>query len=151
MRNEKGQFIKGHKIINKNVLAEWRLSGGKTWNKGKKWSDKIKKRISQTNKRKGIEPKVKFIGFGQNHPRWKGGIGKERHMIMGRVEYKLWRNSVFERDNFTCIWCGKRGVKLNADHIKTWSDYPELRFAIDNGRTLCEDCHKKRHNFKELE
>ena len=59
------------------------------------------------------------------------------------MEYKLWRKAVFERDNYTCIWCGYKGNKLQADHIKPFADYPELRFAIDNGRALCVDCHKK--------
>jgi len=58
-------------------------------------------------------------------------------------EYKLWRTAVFERDDYTCIWCGIRGNYLNADHIKPFALFPELRFAIDNGRTLCVDCHKK--------
>lgn len=58
-------------------------------------------------------------------------------------EYKLWRKAVFERDDYTCIWCGQRGGYLNADHIKPFALFPELRFAIDNGRTLCVDCHKK--------
>ena len=146
MRDKKGLFRKGHKIINPNVLNDWRKSGGKPWNKGKPWPKETKEKISQTNKRKGIEPKIKFIGLGKHHPRWSGGSGTKRHQIMGRVEYRLWRIAVFERDNYTCICCGERGVKLNADHIKSWKDYPELRFAIDNGRTLCEDCHKKRHN-----
>jgi 5-methylcytosine-specific restriction endonuclease McrA len=72
-------------------------------------------------------------------------------IIRNSVEYKLWREAVFTRDNWTCIWCNKKGgwcktlkkkIVLNADHIKPFAHYPELRFAIDNGRTLCFDCHK---------
>ena len=51
--------------------------------------------------------------------------------------------SVFRRDNFTCVLCNKsKSGQLEADHIKPWCDFPELRFDIDNGRTLCRDCHK---------
>ena len=76
------------------------------------------------------------------------------------LEYRLWRESVFKRDNWTCVWCGARSSKgyeviLNVDHIKPFASYPELRFAIDNGRTLCKPCHettdtygKKIKNFK---
>lgn len=60
-------------------------------------------------------------------------------------EYSEWRNFVFKRDNYTCQHCRKIGVKLNAHHIKPWALYPKLRFNVDNGITLCEDCHKKLH------
>lgn len=60
---------------------------------------------------------------------------------MNSQEYKLWRKAIFERDNYSCIWC-KSNIKLQADHIKSFSQFPELRFAIDNGRTLCLECHK---------
>lgn len=40
-------------------------------------------------------------------------------------------------------WCFQKGGNLNADHIKPFSQFPELRFAINNGRTLCIDCHRK--------
>lgn len=80
---------------------------------------------------------------GEKHWNWQGGISSINQEIRNSIEYKLWRKSVFERDNYTCIWCGNNeSGSLNADHIKPFSLYPELRFAIDNGRTLCVDCHK---------
>lgn len=80
---------------------------------------------------------------GQNHYRWAGGKTAINKQIRKSLEYRLWREAVFQRDNYTCLWCGQRGVKLNADHIKPFALFPELRFAIDNGRTLCEPCHCK--------
>lgn len=75
---------------------------------------------------------------GENHWNWKGGVTKR---LVTQVEYKQWRMSVFLRDNFTCQFCGLRGVYLEAHHIKTWKNYPELRYVIDNGVTLCRECH----------
>jgi hypothetical protein len=81
------------------------------------------------------------------HNLWKGGKSSESIRLRSSLEYKLWRKSVFERDKYTCIWCGKIGGRLNADHIKPFAHYPELRFAIDNGRTLCEECHRTTDTF----
>lgn len=88
---------------------------------------------------------------GDKSPLWRGGISKinksERQLAMNTIEYRLWRESVFERDKYTCVWCGKYGVRLNADHILPWGSYPALRFAIDNGRTLCVECHRKTDTY----
>lgn len=60
-------------------------------------------------------------------------------------QYKDWRSDVFKRDDFTCQHCNKRGVELNAHHIKPWAEHPEYRFSLDNGLTLCKECHKREH------
>lgn len=60
-------------------------------------------------------------------------------------EYEKWRRSVFERDEYTCQKCGVVGGDLNAHHIKKFKDYPENRYEIENGKTLCVSCHKKEH------
>ncbi len=57
--------------------------------------------------------------------------------------YKTWIKQIFKRDKFKCQWpdCVKNRGKLNAHHIKKWSDYPGLRFHPDNGITLCKYHH----------
>jgi len=73
---------------------------------------------------------------------WRGGKYKtERLAQMARAEYRKWRSDVFQRDNWTCQTCEKRGCFLEAHHIKGWAEFPELRFEISNGVTLCRDCH----------
>src|SRR3989442_14919169 len=58
--------------------------------------------------------------------------------IRQSAAYRAWRTAVFVRDDFICQHCGKRGGLLNADHIKQFAMYPELRLDVDNGQTLCE-------------
>lgn len=92
--------------------------------------------------------KTRHKRVGENNPNWRGGITKERTKVWRSKEYQLWREAVFKRDNYTCIIGGKsHGNKLQADHIKPFAHFPELRFAIDNGRTLCIDCHKKTDTY----
>lgn len=74
---------------------------------------------------------------------WKGGTTTEAKILRQSAEYRLWRKAVFERDNYTCQVCGQRGGRLHPDHIKRFSHFPELRFELSNGRTLCEACHKQ--------
>lgn len=116
----------------------------------KKWSDFRKGKghpHTEESRRKISESKK-----GDKSHLWRGGITPIHQKIRGSLEYRLWRESVFKRDNWTCVWCNIRSapkcpVILNADHIKPFSLFPELRFAIDNGRTLCIDCHKKTDTY----
>ena len=78
---------------------------------------------------------------GDKHFNWRGGITNENNKLRNSPEYRHWRKAVFNRDNYTCVLCSKRGGDLVADHIKAWSYYPEHSFDIDNGRTLCTDCN----------
>ena len=61
-------------------------------------------------------------------------------------KYKEWKARVNVRDNFICQECGREGN--HAHHIKSWLDYKELRYDIDNGETLCLICHNKKHRVK---
>lgn len=108
------------------------------------------KRVSmKTEFKKGMTPWNKGKKYlqisGDKHWSWKGGITKTSHKLRTSLEYTLWRRSVLQRDSFRCIWCGEDDPKLlEADHIKPFSLFPDLRFAIDNGRTLCRTCHRKK-------
>ncbi|KKM01582.1 hypothetical protein LCGC14_1793010 [marine sediment metagenome] len=106
---------------------------------------------NQTSWKKGNIPwnkgrKSKLSG--ENHYNWQGGKTEENKRIRNSFEYKEWRKAVFERDDYTCVLCWVRGGHIEADHIKSFSQYPELRLELSNGRTLCQPCHRKTDNFK---
>lgn len=70
------------------------------------------------------------------------GLVDVRH----RPEVHEWKVQVFVRDDFKCQACGKRGGRLNAHHKNGWNLFPDERFDLGNGVTLCETCHKRFHN-----
>ena len=109
--------------------------------KGSKHSEKTKQKLREALKGK----KLNDNRCGKNHWNWKGGITTTNKKIRDSIEYSLWRESVFARDNWTCQKTGIKGGKLHPHHIKNFAEYPELRFAIDNGITLSEKAHKEFH------
>lgn len=103
-----------------------------------------KAHLGQKAWNKGIE--LDYLK-GDGHWNWKGGVSQEnyseRKNTMGTLRYKTWRKEVFDRDDFTCQICGIRGAEMHADHIKPYGLFPELRFELSNGRTLCVLCHRE--------
>lgn len=97
--------------------------------KSKKWRLSIKNR------------KIDYP-TGEDHWNWKGGKTPFNHAERVRFKREI-QKKVFERDNYTCQLCEARGVDLTVDHIQSWADYVEMRFCIDNCRTLCAKCHYK--------
>ena len=122
--------------------------------KGRKFSTETLQKMS--NAKKGI--------CGPHHNKWvhpdkrKGTLNKN---IRRLSEMKQWRTAVFTRDDYTCQFCKDRGVFLHADHIKPLhllikecnieklseaADEPKF-WDIENGRTLCVECHKATKTF----
>ncbi len=113
------------------------------WNKGKKGLQKhtpesLAKIVSKTTgKRRTPEQLQKLRGA--NHYNWKGGI--TTHDRQERIRFqRTMQKAVFERDSYKCQICSSNG-DLQVDHIKSWADFPGLRFVLDNCRTLCAKCH----------
>lgn len=127
--------IERKKFCSHSHRMKWRYSNGEFWH-----LDEMRKRANtpEANKKKGLP--------GDKHPRWKGDRKKVKRPITS-FEGKIWRKAVYEKDDYTCQICGERGGILQADHIKPYCLYPELRFDINNGRTLCIECHKQTDTY----
>ena len=141
----------GRQIWNKGKELHYEV-----WNKGKgDYAKKLGFGKWMTGKKLSIETREKMSKAqrGENGTNWQGGITKINNTIRRSLQYRLWREAVFRRDDWTCQACGVKSgqgkkVILHADHIKPFAYYPELRFEITNGRTLCRSCHAKTDTYK---
>lgn len=140
------KLFKGRKLTEehkKNIskAMKGKPFSGKPWSwKGKKLSKEHRGKMSET--RKG---KPHLNQRGANCHFWKGGVTPKNMKIRKSIEHRLWSESVFARDNYTCQKYGIRGGKLHSHHIKNFAKYSELRFAIDNGITFSEKAHDEFH------
>jgi len=121
----------------------------------KKLSDGWKKNIIMLNGKDRVRSGEKHPFYGKHHTletREKMSLAKTKeekftgfknsqNYLQRRVFKKQIQKQVFERDNYTCQLCMERGGDLQVDHIQSWSEYVELRFSLDNCRTLCAACH----------
>lgn len=159
IRNSKGQFIKGvkyqlgfkHSEVSKKKIREARKrQGSNVGMKGRHHTEEAKKKNSNSHKKNPIrywQGKKRTNMCGEKNWNWKGGITEENERIRHSVEYIAWRKEVWKRDNWACRDCGKKckNKDIVAHHLKLFSCFPELRFSVDNGITLCRSCHARLH------
>lgn len=73
---------------------------------------------------------------------------EEREIQRNTLDNTKWRSSVYIRDGYKCIICGdKKGGNLIAHHILNWSKCKNSRYDVNNGITMCEECHKAFHGI----
>jgi len=123
-------------------------------NRGRIYTKEAKQKISEAGKGRIVSDetrrKMADSHRGNKTNFWKGGIDKKEYKHYRNLDYRLWREGVFKRDNYICQTCFVRGGFLHPHHIKSYTHYPELRYVVFNGKTLCKDCHYKLHyeNYK---
>lgn len=167
VKQNKGWFKKGRKPSSEEMQKV--LASREGYKHSSRTKEKISssiKKIWESGKMKGVFPK------GENHHWWKNGASNFCSLIENSSEYRTWRKEVFLRDGRKCTQC-KSNDRINAHHIKALSvlyqdflkQYNQfspiedkeilIRLAqsykpfwdINNGLTLCEECHKKTDTF----
>lgn len=109
-------------------------------NKGIPRTDEVKAKIRASH----LASPLRKVG--EAHPNYKHGESQRALNDRRRPEYREWRSAVFVRDKFTCQKCGDaRGGNLRAHHVKPFAAYPDLRYDVSNGLTLCHTCHELEH------
>lgn len=163
IRGERHQFFGRHQT--QDAIEQNRLKhlGKPAWNQGQTgvYSAQTIEKMRISHQGMHISPATEFTkGFttwnkgikcpafsGPNNANWKGGVTPELKKLRNSTAFSVWRGQVFERDDWTCQCCNKRGKYLHPHHINNFSGFPELRFSVKNGITLCRDCHAEFHRI----
>ena len=153
-------FQKGHPQFN-NALETWRENGGIPWNKGKHYIHKKRptpercQKISQALKEnknalgyKHTEEAKKKIGDshrGEKSVNWNPDRDAMKKNLRNDPEYQQWKKKVKKRDGNSCRFKSQKCSGYNiVHHILGWTKYPELRYNINNGITLCQYHHPRK-------
>jgi len=113
------------------------MSGENHPNYGKKASDELKEKLSKAHI--GIQA-------GENHPNYNPNLTDEERERGRKIPgYSEWSPAVLKRDNYMCQFCGLP-IELNAHHIESYNNNPELRTTLSNGITMCNECHNDFHH-----
>lgn len=78
---------------------------------------------------------------------FKQRIRKCAPNVRGSRDYRQWRLSIFERDDYICQYCSKKQKNPHTHHINNYADFPEQRLLLENGITLCKKHHKEYHLY----
>ncbi len=175
MRNEKGQFSKGHTYRKPKPFwnKEWLLTEYIHNKKSTRQIAKeqgcnhnnilyfLKKFKIKARSMKEIR-KEKYWGLcgelngmfgkrGECSPNWRGGIAPPRQKAYATIAWKALEKTILKRDNRTCVKCKTQlteRVKINIHHIEDFDRRPDLRFEPTNLMTLCKPCHQEIHSGK---
>lgn len=134
LSEERKSLLRGRVAHNRKPMTEFNCA---------KCNVFVSKLTGEVNK----ETKIRFCTKSCADAFRNHGKTSAQKLIRESSQYKKWRISVFTRDNYTCQECGERGGELNADHIKSFAFFPELRLELSNGRTLCVECHRKTETY----
>lgn len=177
-RGEKNPFYnKHHTAVSKEKISV-NNSGCIPWNKDKKmeFNHKIDCQCGVCKAKRGEYKEEQNPNFG-NHWIKKDRITELHIAIRNLYKTNEWRSKVYKKDNYTCQECGdNKGGNLEGHHIKEFNiilhEFLQLysqfspiedketlvRLAItyepfwdiNNGITLCEECHNKIEHNKEI-
>ena len=158
-----GFFKDKHLSIETRRKISESLRGRVAGMKGKYHSIETRKKLSESHKgkfpSKETRRKMSESRKGEKCWKWKGGLSPLAEQIRKCFEYRQWRSDIFTRDDYACVLCGKRGGGIVADHypkdfkdifcdnkIQTLEEALSCAefWNINNGRTLCLECHDRK-------
>lgn len=148
------------------IGAEFSISISSAKDKNIDWSrlKKVLKRALEKSKpilvKKGTEPSlVSPLVMAWPKPRASGRVGKRGHFVQGFhvsssgfLTTNVWRElryEALERHGARCQCCGAvagDAVRIEVDHIKSRSEYPELATDPTNLQVLCGACNMGKGN-----
>lgn len=62
------------------------------------------------------------------------------------MKYIKWYKAVMRKYNYTCVICNKKGGDIVAHHLEGFNWCENLRYDVNNGVILCDNCHKDFHS-----
>lgn len=109
------------------------------WRGGRPKCADCKEELQFTYKQKRCRDCYTKYAVGESAANWRGGKLSENQIQREKFKRDI-HNIILRRDNYACQMCGSKKY-LQVDHIQKWSEYVELRFSMDNCRTVCRECH----------